>query len=153
MKKLFAAILTVAMLAGLLAACGPVPTDPPLTVPTVPTTTLPPVEEREVIDITLAVNTQTPDAEATHLHAYILENFKINLVVTQYNSENRKEQLTLMLAEDNLPDLMAFADKLEKATIDTIESGIMTKDLALLYEGEAKVLNSEQFLDAIASRM
>ena len=107
MKKLFAAILTVAMLAGLLAACGPVPTDPPLTVPTVPTTTLPPVEEREVIDITLAVNTQTPDAEATHLHAYILENFKINLVVTEYNSENWKEQLTLMLAEDNLPDIIS----------------------------------------------
>ena len=107
MKKLFAAILTVAMLAGLLAACGPVPTDPPLTVPTVPTTTLPPVEEREVIDITLAVNTQTPDAEATHLHAYILENFKINLVVTEYNSENWKEQLTLMLAEDNLPDIVS----------------------------------------------
>ena len=54
---------------------------------------------------------------------------------------------------DNLPDLCAFADKLEKATLDTIESGEMTKDLALLYEGEAKVLNSEQFLDAIASRM
>ncbi|MBQ3094468.1 MAG: NADP-dependent isocitrate dehydrogenase, partial [Clostridia bacterium] len=30
---------------------------------------------------------------------------------------------------DNLPELMAFADKLEKATIDTIESGTMTKDL------------------------
>ena len=54
---------------------------------------------------------------------------------------------------DNLPDLCSFADKLEKATLDTIESGEMTKDLALLYEGEAKVLNSEQFLDAIASRM
>ena len=54
---------------------------------------------------------------------------------------------------DNLADLCAFADKLEKATLDTIESGEMTKDLALLYEGDAKVLNSEQFLDAIASRM
>ncbi len=54
---------------------------------------------------------------------------------------------------DQLPDLCAFADKLEKATLDTIESGEMTKDLALLYEGKAKVLNSEQFLDAIASRM
>jgi len=108
MSRLFAALLTVAMLAGLLAACGPPPTDPPPTAaPTVPPTTLPPVEEREVIDITLAVNTQTPDAEATHLHAYILENFKINLVVTEYNSENWKEQLTLMLAEDNLPDIIS----------------------------------------------
>ena len=33
---------------------------------------------------------------------------------------------------DALPELMEFADKLEKATIDTIESGTMTKDLALI---------------------
>lgn len=108
MKRLFAVLLTLAMLAGLLAACGPAPTDPPPTdPPTVPTTTLPAMEEREVIDITLAVNTQTPDAEATHLHAYILENFKINLIVTEYNSENWKTQLTLMMAEDNLPDIIS----------------------------------------------
>lgn len=35
---------------------------------------------------------------------------------------------------DNLPELCAFADKLEKATLDTIESGRMTKDLALITE-------------------
>ena len=108
MARLFAALLTVAMLAGLLAGCvGPEGPEPTTTAPTVPPTTLPPVEEREVIDITLAVNTTTPDAEATHLHAYILENFKINLVVTEYNSENWKTQLTLMLAEDNLPDIIS----------------------------------------------
>ena len=33
---------------------------------------------------------------------------------------------------DNLPELCTFADKLEKATLDTIESGSMTKDLALI---------------------
>ncbi len=55
---------------------------------------------------------------------------------------------------DQLPDLMAFADKLEKATIDTIESGMMTKDLALLWEGcECTAVNSRAFLEAIASRM
>ena len=55
---------------------------------------------------------------------------------------------------DHLPDLMAFADKLEKATIDTIESGVMTKDLALLWEGTpAQAVNSRTFLEAIASRM
>ena len=31
-----------------------------------------------------------------------------------------------------MQELMAFADKLEKATIDTIEAGEMTKDLALI---------------------
>ena len=54
---------------------------------------------------------------------------------------------------DNLPDLCAFADKLEKATLSTIESGKMTGDLALLFEGEATKLNSEDFLDAIAETL
>jgi len=54
---------------------------------------------------------------------------------------------------DDLPDLMAFADRLEKATLDTINSGMMTKDLALLYEGDATPVNSREFLEAIASRM
>ena len=54
---------------------------------------------------------------------------------------------------DNLPDLMAFADRLEKATIDTIESGVMTKDLAILWDGEATAVNSRDFLSAIASRL
>ena len=54
---------------------------------------------------------------------------------------------------DGLADLCAFADRLEKATLDTIESGIMTKDLAALYEGEARAVNSKAFLGAIAERM
>ncbi len=54
---------------------------------------------------------------------------------------------------DGLPELRSFADRLEQATLDTINSGIMTKDLALLYEGEAKSVNSVEFLDAIASRI
>ncbi|MDY2657693.1 MAG: NADP-dependent isocitrate dehydrogenase [Candidatus Limiplasma sp.] len=51
---------------------------------------------------------------------------------------------------DDLADLQAFADRLEKATLATIESGRMTKDLVALYEGEATGLNSDAFLDAIA---
>ena len=54
---------------------------------------------------------------------------------------------------DNLPDLQAFADNLEKATLDTINSGIMTKDLAGLYEGNVQGVNSQQFLEAIACRI
>lgn len=55
---------------------------------------------------------------------------------------------------DNLPDLVAFADKLEKATIDTIESGKMTKDLALITELEnVTVLNSENFIKAIRENL
>ena len=55
---------------------------------------------------------------------------------------------------DNLPELMAFADRLEKATIDTIEGGTMTKDLVGLSTLENKTaVNSMEFLDAIASRL
>ncbi len=54
---------------------------------------------------------------------------------------------------DELPELIAFANKLEKATLDTIESGVMTKDLALLWDGEATAVNSRAFLEAIAGRI
>ena len=55
---------------------------------------------------------------------------------------------------DDNAELMAFADKLEKATIDTIEAGEMTKDLALITSLEnPTVLNSEDFIKAIAKRL
>ena len=55
---------------------------------------------------------------------------------------------------DGNAELMKFADKLEKATIDTIESGEMTKDLALITTLENPVvLNSEDFIKAIAKRL
>ncbi len=57
---------------------------------------------------------------------------------------------------DGNKELVDFSSKLEKATIDTIEAGEMTKDLALLFELEGveiKVLNSKEFLQAIASRL
>ena len=51
---------------------------------------------------------------------------------------------------DGNKDLMVFADKLEKATLSTIESGKMTKDLALITNLEnVTVLNSEGFIKAI----
>lgn len=47
-------------------------------------------------------------------------------------------------------DLMAFADKLEQATIQTIEEGKMTKDLALITSlQDVTVLNSENFIKEI----
>lgn len=51
---------------------------------------------------------------------------------------------------DQLPELMAFADKLEKACIDTIENGEMTGDLYLISTLEnKKKLNTEEFILAI----
>jgi isocitrate dehydrogenase len=54
---------------------------------------------------------------------------------------------------DGIQELQDFADRLEKATLDTINSGIMTKDLALLYEGEARSVTSREFLTEIAKRI
>lgn len=55
---------------------------------------------------------------------------------------------------DGNKELQAFADRLEKATIDTIESGEMTKDLALITTNpNPVVLNSEDFIKAIAKRL
>ena len=55
---------------------------------------------------------------------------------------------------DGNEELMAFADKLEKASLDTIESGLMTKDLVGLWEGsEAKALSTTEFIMAIKERL
>lgn len=55
---------------------------------------------------------------------------------------------------DGNKELAAFADKLEKATIDTIEAGEMTKDLALITTiPNPTVLNSEDFIKAIGKRL
>ena len=51
---------------------------------------------------------------------------------------------------DGLPELSDFAGRLEKATIDTIESGRMTKDLALITElKDVTVCNTEGFIKEI----
>ncbi|NBV95360.1 MAG: NADP-dependent isocitrate dehydrogenase [Actinobacteria bacterium] len=50
---------------------------------------------------------------------------------------------------DGTPEVANFADKLEKVCIQTVESGKMTKDLALLISADAPWLNTQQFLNAI----
>ena len=55
---------------------------------------------------------------------------------------------------DGNKELQDFADRLEQATIDTIEAGEMTKDLALITTiPDPVVLNSEDFIKAIAKRL
>ncbi|MBR3607956.1 MAG: NADP-dependent isocitrate dehydrogenase [Lachnospiraceae bacterium] len=55
---------------------------------------------------------------------------------------------------DQLPQLVEFADKLEKATLSTIEGGKMTKDLALITSLEnVTVLNSEEFIREIRKEL
>lgn len=55
---------------------------------------------------------------------------------------------------DSIPELVSFADRLEAASLRTIEEGVMTKDLAGLSSlPEKTVVNSREFLETIASRI
>jgi isocitrate dehydrogenase len=55
---------------------------------------------------------------------------------------------------DDTPELAAFAQKLETATLAAVEEGDMTGDLARLARpAPARSLNSWEFVDAIAGRM
>lgn len=50
---------------------------------------------------------------------------------------------------DGLSSLVQFACDLEQAAVNTIEEGIMTKDLAVLAEGDKRTVNTRQFLEEV----
>ncbi|MCK5042314.1 MAG: NADP-dependent isocitrate dehydrogenase, partial [Sphingomonadales bacterium] len=50
---------------------------------------------------------------------------------------------------DNTPDVVAFADTLERVCVETVESGFMTKDLALLVGPDQNWLTTQQFFAKI----
>jgi isocitrate dehydrogenase len=54
---------------------------------------------------------------------------------------------------DGTPDLVRFADMLEKVCVDTVEAGFMTKDLALLIGPDQKWLTTTQFLDKLDANL
>jgi isocitrate dehydrogenase len=50
---------------------------------------------------------------------------------------------------DGTPEVVKFADALEKVCVETVEAGKMTKDLAILIGPKEPWLTTEQFLDAL----
>ena len=55
---------------------------------------------------------------------------------------------------DGNDELVAFADRLEKASLETIEDGVMTKDLAMLTDlKEVKTVNTYEFIKEIRNRL
>jgi isocitrate dehydrogenase len=54
---------------------------------------------------------------------------------------------------DDTPDVVRFAETLEKVCIDTVESGHMTKDLAILVGPEQPWMTTEQFFEAIVKNL
>ncbi len=54
---------------------------------------------------------------------------------------------------DRTPELATFAETLEKVCVDTVESGFMTKDLALLVGHDQKWLTTQEFLDKLDANL
>ena len=56
---------------------------------------------------------------------------------------------------DQLPDLVRFGQALEDASLETLNAGVMTRDLLPLVEPgfEARGVDSQEFLDAVAQRL
>ncbi len=55
---------------------------------------------------------------------------------------------------DGTPDVVRFAEMLEKAVIETVEGGVMTKDLMLIARPKVgKYARTEEFIDAVSGRL
>jgi isocitrate dehydrogenase len=54
---------------------------------------------------------------------------------------------------DSTPEVVKFAEALEEVCITTVDSGQMTKDLALLISGDAPWLTTEEFMGTLAARL
>jgi isocitrate dehydrogenase len=54
---------------------------------------------------------------------------------------------------DNTPELVAFAHQLEAATVGTVESGLMTKDLSLLIGKDAPWQTTDEFMNSVAESL
>ncbi len=54
---------------------------------------------------------------------------------------------------DDTPDVVTFAQTLERVCVDTVESGVMTKDLALLVGHDQPYLDTQAFLDALDTQL
>jgi isocitrate dehydrogenase len=54
---------------------------------------------------------------------------------------------------DGTPEVTNFAHTLEKVCIETVEAGEMTKDLSLLISRDSPYLNTEDFLEALNTRL
>jgi isocitrate dehydrogenase len=104
----------------------------------------------------------TPDGktiEAEAAHGTVTRHFRLH----QQGKETSTNPIASIFAwtrglahrgrVDETPDVVRFAQTLERACIDTVESGKMTKDLATLISPTQASLTTNQFLDAIAREL
>jgi len=101
----------------------------------------------------LAPDGRTMEAEAAH--GTVTRHFRIH----QQGKETSTNPIASIFAWtrglshrgklDNNDELIKFSNTLEKVCIDCVESGSMTKDLAILVGPSTKYLTTNQFLDEI----
>lgn len=103
----------------------------------------------------------TPDGktvEAEAAHGTVTRHYRLY----QQGEETSTNPIALLFAWtsglryrgqfDNNASLIEFCDKLERACIETVEAGDMTKDLALLVGNSQKHLTTKEFMDKVAHR-
>jgi isocitrate dehydrogenase len=104
----------------------------------------------------------TPDGntvEAEAAHGTVTRHYRLHQQgkETSTNSTASIFAWTRALAHraklDGNDKLKAFAEALERVTVDTIEAGFMTKDLAVLIGPEQKWLSTQGFLDKIEDNL
>ena len=54
---------------------------------------------------------------------------------------------------NNTPDVVRFAENLERVCVDTVQSGDVTRDLAILIRARSPVTDDNQFLDKLDSNL
>ena len=93
----------------------------------------------------------TDDMDLTDVYRFCtLDYAAMPMIKNIYNTE----VVSVNEMKESLEVVFDFAKKLEKATLDTIEEGYMTGDLAALAEPKAKqILNSWEFIAAIKERL
>ena len=107
--------------------------------------------------VLLAPDGKTMEAEAAH--GTVTRHFRMH----QQGKETSTNPIASIFAWtrglahrgklDNNSELIKFSDTLEKVCIETVESGSMTKDLAILLSTSTKYLTTNQFLDELDGRL
>ena len=107
--------------------------------------------------VLLAPDGKTMEAEAAH--GTVTRHFRMH----QQGKETSTNPIASIFAWtrglahrgklDNNDELIKFSDTLEKVCIESVESGLMTKDLAILLSTSTKYLTTNQFLDELDGRL
>jgi len=113
--------------------------------------------------MTSVLTTPTGALEAEAAHGTVTRHYRVH----QQGGETSTNSIASIFAWsrgleyrgklDNNEELINFAKEVEKVVIETVENGVMTKDLAICIHGEAvrreHYVNTEEFIDRVADNL